>query len=343
MKSGQKQLINDLHKAMLKIYDDSKAIGYTPLKFRQMVANEGGLNTAKKLINSKQISDGFAELAQLGRLDLTVEALVLQKKYKPLFSDVELNIVKDRLEQLGYVTEHVSSDNLQLPPLKSNGRIREYNYYSDELKSRVVYEHLLNNKTHRWMDVNILERTGNTNGRDSANILYYLGIRADYRGIFEDKTVKEVIETLNSKGTEYTEVVRLLRVYSKSEDLYEIAKSDIEAQEVEEGNGIEGTKKTYLVNKYERDPKNRKKAIEIHGLNCFACGFNFEDVYGERGKDFIEVHHINPLSTILEAVEINPDTDLVPLCANCHRMVHRRKDKVLSIEDLKQIIDEKGK
>ena len=76
----------------------------------------------------------------------------------------------------------------------------------------------------------------------------------------------------------------------------------------------------------------------MHGLNCYACGFNFEEVYGERGKEFIEIHHIKPLSTLEEAIEINPKTDLVPLCANCHRMVHRRKDNYLSIEELKEII-----
>lgn len=101
---------------------------------------------------------------------------------------------------------------------------------------------------------------------------------------------------------------------------------------------VEGTKRSYYVNKYERNIKNRTKAIEIHGLNCYACGFNFEEVYGERGKDFIEIHHVKPLSTLEEAVVIDPETDLVPLCANCHRMVHRRKDKVLTIEELKNLI-----
>ncbi|MFK5709842.1 EVE domain-containing protein [Lysinibacillus boronitolerans] len=334
-----KQLINELHRAMLKIYDESKAIGYTPSKFRQMVANEGGLQTAKKLIGSKQLSDGFAELAQLGRLDLTVEALVLQNKYRPLFSNEELAIARNRLEQLEYEIKNVSNDDYQLPSLDSNGRVREYNYYSDELKAKVLYEHLINSQTHRWMDINILGRTGNTNGRDSANILYYLGIRADYRGAFKNKSVYDVIGILQSKGVEYAEIVRLLKVYSKSKELYEIVKLDIEAQQIEEGNGIEGTKKKYLVNKYERDPKNRKKAIEIHGLKCRACKFNFQEVYGERGIDFIEIHHIKPLSELEEAKEINPKTDLVPLCANCHRMVHRRIDDVLSVEELIELIE----
>ncbi|MED4210801.1 EVE domain-containing protein [Priestia megaterium] len=224
-----------------------------------------------------------------------------------------------------------------LPSLDSNGRVREYNFYSDELKGQVIYEHLINNKTHRWMDINVLGREGNTNGRDSANILYYLGLRAAYRGIFAGKTLDLVIEILKRKGEDYADIVRLLKVQAKSIHLYKSVRSDIEAQELEEGNGIEGIKKLYHVNKYERDPKNRKKAIEIHGLNCYVCGFNFEEAYGERGRDFIEIHHIKPLSSLKEAVAINPKTDLVPLCANCHRMIHRRKNEVLTVEQLKAL------
>ena len=100
------------------------------------------------------------------------------------------------------------------------------------------------------------------------------------------------------------------------------------------------SKVTYYYGKrYERDSKNRKLAIKKNGLNWHACGFNFEQVYGKQGKEFIEVHHIQLLSTLNEAVEINPAADLVPLCANCHRMIHWRKDNVLSIDELKEILN----
>lgn len=112
----------------------------------------------------------------------------------------------------------------------------------------------------------------------------------------------------------------------------------VESLTSEESNGIEGEKRFYFGSKYERNEKNRKNAIKIHGLNCYACGFNFEEVYGERGKEFIEVHHTKPLSTLKEKMEINPKTDLFPLCANCHRMIHREKDNYLSIDELKAII-----
>ncbi|MED4990883.1 HNH endonuclease [Parageobacillus toebii] len=119
----------------------------------------------------------------------------------------------------------------------------------------------------------------------------------------------------------------------------EVIKEDIDAELFEEHPTYkEGAVQEYYGKRYERNPESRKKAIEIHGLNCVVCGFNFEEVYGERGKDFIEVHHVKPLSTIKEEVEINPETDLVPVCANCHRMIHRRKDDVLTIEELKSIV-----
>ncbi|TQR14049.1 hypothetical protein FG382_09595 [Psychrobacillus lasiicapitis] len=131
----------------------------------------------------------------------------------------------------------------------------------------------------------------------------------------------------------------VLEVKFCNEYQYERIESDSDLEEKEyytvhkEGKALE-----YYMKKYERNPKNRIKAIEIHGLNCFGCGFNFEEKYGHWGKDFIEIHHINPLNTLEEEVEINPVTDLVPLCSNCHRMVHRKKDEVLSIERLRELI-----
>ena len=91
--------------------------------------------------------------------------------------------------------------------------------------------------------------------------------------------------------------------------------------------------------RYERSSKNRKKAIDIHGTTCVVCGFNFDKKYGkELAKEFIEIHHVRSLSK-MEMI-VNPDTDLVPLCSNCHSMVHRRKGEILSIEILKELIEE---
>ncbi|MCJ1655327.1 HNH endonuclease [Staphylococcus sp. NRL 16/872] len=56
------------------------------------------------------------------------------------------------------------------------------------------------------------------------------------------------------------------------------------------------------------------------------------------GRDFVEIHHLKPLFINGEEHLVNPYTDLVPLCSNCHRMIHRRKYEPYSIEELKSII-----
>lgn len=125
-----------------------------------------------------------------------------------------------------------------------------------------------------------------------------------------------------------------------SEVLTNIAKQDIESEESQEDSYYkDGRTIQFFGTRYERNPINRAKAIKIHGVTCKACCFNFEIVYGERGKDFIEVHHIKPLSTIDGAKIINPETDLIPLCSNCHRMIHRIKDDVLTLDELKKLVN----
>ena len=82
-----------------------------------------------------------------------------------------------------------------------------------------------------------------------------------------------------------------------------------------------------------------------YGLGVFWnddwCGFNFSDVYGDLGDKFIEIHHIIPLHSLNEAVFIGPKLDLIPLCSNCHRMIYRNKNNVLSVNELKLLISRK--
>ena len=105
---------------------------------------------------------------------------------------------------------------------------------------------------------------------------------------------------------------------------------------------LEGRAVKYYTTKYERSRANRDAAIQIHGLTCMVCGFNFEAVYGDIGRDYIEVHHVKPLYSLDEEVEIDPQNDLVCLCSNCHRMIHRRCDSILSVSELKKLIQGVG-
>ena len=99
----------------------------------------------------------------------------------------------------------------------------------------------------------------------------------------------------------------------------------------------EGTRKSRWVSHYERDPRIRAQSIQIHGTTCMICGFNFEEIYGEHGKGFIEVHHLKPLSSQEAPVIVNPRTDMAVVCSNCHRMIHRRKGNVLTLDALRKI------
>lgn len=99
----------------------------------------------------------------------------------------------------------------------------------------------------------------------------------------------------------------------------------------------EGATRQITVNAYERSPEARSICIKHYGLDCFVCGFNFEEVYGEIGIRYIHVHHLKPLSEIGENYQINPIKDLRPICPNCHAMIHSRKP-AFSIEELKRAI-----
>lgn len=86
----------------------------------------------------------------------------------------------------------------------------------------------------------------------------------------------------------------------------------------------EGSLRTISVNAFERDPRARRACLDHHGYSCAICGFNFERRYGELGRGFIHVHHLRPLSEVGERYEVDPIKDLIPLCPNCHAMVHQR-------------------
>jgi 5-methylcytosine-specific restriction protein A len=96
----------------------------------------------------------------------------------------------------------------------------------------------------------------------------------------------------------------------------------------------EGVKMQITVNAYERNPQARLACLRYHGYSCKACGINFGEVYGDIGKDFIHVHHIVELNNPSRSQNTNPITDLVPVCPNCHAMLHR-ETPCLTVEDLR--------
>ncbi len=91
------------HEAMLGIYHAAKGeCGYNATYFLQMVNEHGGLAAAKQLLSKPGFSDGLTALWECGRLDFSMEALVLQEQWQSLFTEEELRIAQMRLKELGY-------------------------------------------------------------------------------------------------------------------------------------------------------------------------------------------------------------------------------------------------
>jgi hypothetical protein len=88
---------------MAQIYVRAKSeAGYNATRYLQMVSEVGGLETARRLLASSGVSDGFTHLWERKRLDLSVEALTLEAKWAALFTDVERQTARDRLAEYGY-------------------------------------------------------------------------------------------------------------------------------------------------------------------------------------------------------------------------------------------------
>lgn len=250
------------------------------------------------------------------------------------------------LEQRGFKILSKSQGDIEfyINPLISSKRPREYNLYNEGKRDAIIYEYLFNSKSHRSLDESILGIPVNKRtGHESMNILHFIGLKNDHKGIFERIELEKSIEILKAQKSDFLIVIEaLMRIHGsvqKGDDLIKVLEEDLDSEKSEEENYYsDGATKYYHGKRYERNILNRKKAIEAHGLTCFGCNFNFEEVYGERGKDFIEIHHIKLLSSLEREMIINPAKDLVPVCSNCHRMIHRKKREFLSIDELKELI-----
>jgi len=107
----------------------------------------------------------------------------------------------------------------------------------------------------------------------------------------------------------------------------------------EKSTNFEGIKKQVLVNKYERSSNARQKCIDFHKPICVVCAINFADTYGEIGEGFIHIHHLIPIHKIGKEYKVDYEKDLVPVCPNCHAMLHRKINGIEpTIDELKKII-----
>ncbi len=95
-------LEREFHDAMLGVYEQAPELGYNATRFLQMVYELGGVQAAKRLLQKHDVQSGLAWLWEHGRLDISMEALVLQEPFGSLFSAADLAEAERRLRELGY-------------------------------------------------------------------------------------------------------------------------------------------------------------------------------------------------------------------------------------------------
>jgi 5-methylcytosine-specific restriction protein A len=112
-----------------------------------------------------------------------------------------------------------------------------------------------------------------------------------------------------------------------------------------DNSALEGTPTEVISRRYERRPVNREICLSVRGRRCYCCNMDFGEAYGPLADGYIEVHHTTPASEMGPGYKINPVTELVPICSNCHSAVHltipaRSVDEVKAIFDAKRASNE---
>ncbi len=100
---------------------------------------------------------------------------------------------------------------------------------------------------------------------------------------------------------------------------------------------VEGELAQTLSSRRERSSRNRLLCLSLHGDFCGVCGHDPKSLYGADAGSILEVHHIEPLAEVATPKIYNPATDLIPLCPNCHRAIHRKKP-AYSPDELKELL-----
>lgn len=106
---------------------------------------------------------------------------------------------------------------------------------------------------------------------------------------------------------------------------------------IEEETYLEGESRMRETTSNKRNPKARQLCLDHYGLQCYVCGFRFEERYG-KGASLVEAHHENPPSPRDGDEETDPVEDMKPLCPNCHAIAHLRRPPYTP-EEIQEMIE----
>jgi predicted restriction endonuclease len=217
------------------------------------------------------------------------------------------------------------------PPimLKTNSWKEAYHMFYEKLnegREILAFEHSLKNARDAF-DSHFpnTQREGYKDSEGQPNKLSRISLEVfnKFKNLTEQEVWQRISQHSNLNSKEYEPIFEILIAIEDSEKKENTAKT-------------EGGLKVFISTRVERDPSLRNDALKAHGYDCAVCGFNFEKTYGVWGKNWAEVHHLVPISeSKKEKRKTDPKSDLAVLCANCHRMIHRRKGIALTISELK--------
>lgn len=101
MPDGEMEI--SLRNAFLRATRECQGIGYNPARFLQVLSEHGPVATAIQLVMAKDYHEGFTRLWELSRLDLSIEAIILQEPYRSLFQSEVLARAQRKLQDVGFL------------------------------------------------------------------------------------------------------------------------------------------------------------------------------------------------------------------------------------------------
>jgi 5-methylcytosine-specific restriction enzyme A len=222
---------------------------------------------------------------------------------------------------------------MALPKLDPITRSREYDSYNDDLRGAVVRGWIFEGKTHRELDREVLGlNPKESRGYQSMGILHFLGLKKEFRGLFDELEEFEAINLLKNDGQEFGLVLDLLHKNDPSQSISltklkeeEEAEIKVSAQASSEERKNEIAEKSTKPERmrvfsftYRRNPHIAAEALYRASGCCEQCKKPAPFFRASDGTPFLEIHHVKPLA---EGGHDSLD-NVMALCPNCHRKVH---------------------
>jgi len=223
---------------------------------------------------------------------------------------------------------------MEIPQLKPSDRSREYDSYSDELRSEVVKGWLFDGLPHRTLDREVLGLdSAVSKGYQSMGILHFLGMKREFQGLFNGASFSEAIQHLQKDHQDFSAIIKYIDPTKKTagngtlESLIKTEESEIKKAQNDSSENrlkrIAAAKKNperirVYSYTYKRNPDIVAEALARASGKCERCKNKAPFVRASDNSPYLEVHHVKSL--------VNGGEDslenVMAICPNCHREMH---------------------